>query len=330
MPTMSATDYYATLGVPRTATQDEIKKAYKKLARENHPNRAKGDAAAAERYKQAGEAYETLSDPDKRRRYDQFGADYKKMPEGYGAGGFGGGGFGGGGFGGGGFGGGQRGQRGGSGPIDLGDLFGGGAGGEVDLGDIFGGAFGGGGGRRASRKGSDIRQQITVPFTVAATGGTHELTLQRGSQRDTLSVRIPAGLKDGATIRLKGQGETGAAEPGDLLVTVTVAPHPYFRREGDNVLVDLPVSISEAALGGKVDCPTLDGEPVTLTLPPGTASGAKLRLREKGFANAKTQSRGDQLTVIKIVPPKTLSDEQRELMEQFAATEGGSVRDGKF
>ena len=319
MPTMSATDYYQTLGVPRTATQEEIKKAYKKLARENHPDRAKGDDAAAERYKQAGEAYETLSDPDKRKRYDQFGADYKKMPEGYGSG-FPGGGFPGGGYGGG------RGR--GSGPIDLGDIFGG-AGGEVDLGDIFGGAFGGAG--RRPRKGRDLRQKITIPFTVAASGGTHELTLQRDGQRDTLSVRIPAGLKDGATIRLKGQGEPGASgQPGDLLVDVAVAAHPYFRREGDNVLLDLPISIAEATLGAKVDCPTLDGETVTLTVPPGTASGAKLRLREKGFVSSKSKTRGDQLAVIKIVPPKELTDAQREAIEAFAAAEEGSVRDGKW
>ena len=318
MPTMArdTTDYYAVLGVSRTATQDEIKKAYKKLARENHPDRAKGDEAAAERYKQAGEAYETLSDPDKRKRYDQFGADYKKMPEGYG--GFGGGGYGGGGFGGG---------RGGSGPIDLGDLFGQG-GGEVDLGDIFGGAFGGAG--RRPRRGRDIRQSITIPFTVAAIGGQHELTIHRDGNRQTLSVRIPAGLKDGATIRLAGQGEPGASGTGDLLVDVAVAPHPYFRREGDNVLVDVPVTITEAALGGKIDCPTLAGETVTMTLPAGTASGSKLRLRGQGFPKAKSSEKGDQLVVIKIVPPKPLSDRQRDLLEQLAELMPENPRDGKW
>ena len=315
MPKMAkdTTDYYAVLGVPRTATQDEIKKAYKKLARENHPDKAKDNPAAAATYKQAGEAYETLSDPDKRKKYDQFGADYKRMPDGFegfgGAGGFGGGG------------------RGGAGPIDLNDMFGGGAGG-VDLGDIFGGAFGGAG--RRPRKGRDLKQQITVPFTTAARGGQHELSLVRDGQTQTLSIRIPAGLKNGATIRLAGQGEPGAAGAGDLLVTVSVGPHPYFRREGDNVLVDLPVSVPEATLGAKVDCPTLDGETVTLTLPPGTASGSKLRLRGKGFKKSKSEEMGDQLAVIKIVPPKSLTDEQRALVEQLAESLDGSVREGKW
>ena len=312
------TDYYAILGVPRTATQDEIKKAYKRLARENHPDKAKDDQAAAERYKQAGEAYETLSDPEKRKKYDQFGADYKRMPDGFD--GFGGGGFGGGG----GFRGGPR-----SGPIDLGDLFGAGGGGQVDLGDIFGGAFGGGGGRRGPTKGRDIRQEITVPFTTAALGGSHDLTVNRGGQRQTLSVRIPAGIKSGKTVRLAGQGESGEAGSGDLLVTVNVGAHPYFRREGDNVLLDLPVSITEATLGAKVDCPTMGGETVTLSVPPGTASGAKLRLRGKGFPTSGGGS-GDQLAAIKIVPPKTLSDDQRELVEKLAELSSESPREGKW
>ena len=309
-----ASDYYAVLGVPRTATQEEIKKAYKKIARENHPDRAGDKPEAAETYKQAGEAYETLSDPDKRRKYDEFGADYKRMPEGFGGGGFGGGG---GGYG-----------R-GAGPIDLGDLFGqrGGTEQGFDFNDLFGGGFGGG--SRRPRKGGDVKQSITVPFTVAARGGRHELTLQRNGEQQTLSIRIPAGLKDGKTIRLAGQGEQGEAGAGDLLVTVSVAPHPYFRREGDNVVLDLPITIAEATLGGKVDCPTLAGESVTLTVPPGTASGAKLRLRGQGFPKSGG-GEGDQLAVIKIVPPKSLSDEQRSLVEQLAQTLTESPREGRW
>jgi curved DNA-binding protein len=310
-------DYYKTLGVSRTATRDEIRKAYKKIARENHPDVKPDDKAAAERFKQATEAYEVLGDEDKRKQYDQFGAAYRH------AGGAAGSPFG---------------QRGGSGPIDLSDLFGG----EFDLGDLFGGAAGGGGVRGGFRggagtqrgpqpmRGQDIRTVIQVPFHVSAVGGSHDITLQRGGEVEKLEVKVPAGMKPGGTLRLSGKGEPGinGGPAGDLLVTVNVAAHPYFRREGNNVLVDVPLTLSEAGLGAKVDVPTLTGEQVTLTIPPGTPSGAKLRLKGKGFPDQKTKQPGDQFVVVKIVPPRTLPDSARELLQQFANEVPQAPREG--
>lgn len=298
-------DYYKVLGVPKNATADQIRKAYKKIARQNHPDAKPGDTAAAERFKQAAEAYEVLGDADKRKQYDQFGDAYKYAQA---AGGAGGGPFPGGGF------------RGGSGPIDLGDLFGG----QVDLGDIFGGAFGqqfggGGGGRTRAqpRRGSDLRSEINVPFTVAASGGDHDVSLQRNGKVERMTVKIPPGVREGSVIRLAGQGEPGDAGAGDLLVTVRVAPHPYFRREGNDILLDVPVTIAEAALGTKVDVPTLSDGQVTLTIPAGTSSGTKIRMRGLGVADPKTKARGDQFVVVKIVVPRTLDERAADLLRQF-------------
>jgi curved DNA-binding protein len=309
-------DYYKTLGVSRTATKEEIRKAYKKIARENHPDVKPDDKAAGERFKQATEAYEVLGDEDKRKQYDQFGAAYRH------AGGAAGSPFG---------------QRGGSGPIDLSDLFGG----EFDLGDLFGGGAGGGfrgGFRRGAgpqrgpqpMRGQDIRTVIQVPFHVSAVGGSHDITIQRGGEIEKLEVKIPAGIKPGGALRLSGKGEPGrnGGAAGDLLVTVEIAAHPYFRREGNNVLVDLPLTLTEAALGAKVDVPTLTGEQVTLTIPPGTPSGARLRLKGKGFPDQKSKQPGDQFVVVKIVPPKGLSDSARELLQQFANEVPQAPREG--
>ncbi|MFH5805252.1 DnaJ C-terminal domain-containing protein [Alienimonas sp. DA493] len=318
-----ADDYYKTLGVSRTADAAEIRKAYRKLARENHPDRNPDDPKAAETFKAVGEAYGVLSDPEKRAQYDRFGANYKQFGGGRPGGGnpFGGGGNP---FGGGGFGGGQQ--------VDVSDLFGDGG---FDLNDLLGGLggagargprgggspFGGAGARGArtrSRKGADVRTTVTVPFHVAARGGEYELTLDRGGKRESLTVKIPAGIADGGTMRLAGKGEPGAGgAAGDLLLTVKTAPHPVFRRDGANLVMDLPLTPAEAALGAKVDVPTLSEGTVTLTIPPGTASGAKLRLRGKGVPNPKTKTDGDQIVQTKIVVPKSLSERQRELYEEL-------------
>ena len=322
-----ADDYYSTLGVSRGATAEEIRKAYRKLAKQNHPDRNPDDPAAVERYKQAGEAYAVLSDADKRKQYDRFGANYKQ----YGGGAGGGSPFGGGGAPFGGAGGGS--PFGGGGAVDLQDLFGGGGSG-FDLNDLFGGggpARGAGRGARRgpfgganrggpqTRKGADVKSEIAVPFALAAEGGEYELDLDRGGRRETLGVKIPAGVPDGGTIRLSGRGEPspGGGPAGDLLLTVKVGPHPIFTRDGANLLMDLPLTPAEAALGAKVDVPTLSGETVTLTIPPGTGGGAKLRLRGKGVPDRKTGSRGDQLVRTKLVVPKSPSAEQRELYERL-------------
>jgi curved DNA-binding protein len=295
---MPATDFYATLGVPSTASAEEIRKAHKKLSRKYHPDANQDDKTAEAKFKEVQTAFEVLGDEDKRKKYDQFGpaAFEGGMPQG--------------GF-----------HRGPGGGPDLSDLFGG----QVDLGDLFGG-FGGGGNRRGNgrtarpRKGEDSQVEITVPFTIACEGGSHELQLNRGGSVERLTVKIPAGIDHGAVIRLGGQGEPGygGGPAGDLLCTVRVAPHPWFRREGQNLLVDVPVSLTEAALGGKVDCPTLSEGRVTLTLPAGTASGSKLRLKGKGVLDRQTNQRGDQFAVVKIVPPTNVTPAVRDLLERLA------------
>ncbi|SFJ48180.1 DnaJ C-terminal domain-containing protein [Planctomicrobium piriforme] len=313
---MPQQDYYQILGVSRDATAEQIRKAFKKIARENHPDAKKDDPAAAERFKAAAEAYDVLGDEEKRKKYDQFGANWKHFKDGqspYAGGGSGGGG-------------GNPFRSGGPVDVDLRDIFGGQ--GAVDLEEIFGGMFGGGGGRRSAgrgraprpQKGEDLSATIQVPFQTAAVGGNYDLSLQRNGKPEELSVKIPVGIEDGQTIRLGGQGEPGhqGGPAGDLLLTVQVAPHPYFRREGRNVLVDVPVSMTEAALGTKIDVPTLSDGIVSMTLPAGTSSGAKLRLKGKGIEHPKSGTRGDLFVLIKIVVPKGLDARSKELLEEFA------------
>jgi curved DNA-binding protein len=208
--------------------------------------------------------------------------------------------------------------------VDLESVFGQGG---VDLGDLFGGVFGGrgtGGGRRRSppaQKGEDFQTSILIPFQMAATGGTYDVSINRDGKVDTLGVKVPAGVQQGDTIRLGQQGSpgSGGGPAGDLLIMVQIAPHPYFRRDGNDVLLDCPLSVTEALLGTRVDVPTLTEGQVTLTIPAGTSSGAKLRLRGKGFPNRKTGTSGDQYVIAKIVVPKTVDTETRDLLSQLAA-----------
>lgn len=301
---MPANDYYKSLGVSQDASADEIKKAYRKLAKKYHPDAKPDDAAAAARFKEIQEAFDVLGDDEKRKNYDRFGSAFPH--------------------------GGARGGQpfnwstaggGQGGPIDMSDLFGQ-HGGQIDLGDLFGGAFGRGGGRRAQPRpqaGEDVTAEVEVPFNVAAEGGSHDIHLSRNGQAEHLSVKIPAGVDSGSVIRLAGQGEPGHAggPAGDLLITVRVATHPWFRREGTNLLLDLPLTITEATLGAKVEVPTLSEGKVTLTIPPGTSSGAKLRLRGKGIVDRSTKQPGDQLVVVKIVVPGNLSPRAKELVQEL-------------
>ncbi len=307
---MSKRDYYEVLGVSRSASKDEIRKAYKKLARKFHPDVKPADPDSEKKFSEITEAYDVLSDEEKRKNFDQFGHAFR----------------------------GAGGAPAGGNPFQG---FGGGSGGgSFDLEDLLGGMFGGGrgggaagGGRRGqprAHKGSDVKAEITVSFTVAVEGGEHSLTVQQGSTHEQLSVKIPAGIDDGQTIRLAGQGSpgTGGGTAGDLLVTIHIAPHPWFRREGHNLLVDVPVTPSEAALGAKVDVPTLTEGVLVLSVPPGTSSGAKLRLRGKGVRKPKSDDRGDQFVVLKIVMPKELSEEARALYQQLAELPSVDPRDG--
>ncbi len=288
---MSKRDFYEVLGVSRSASQAEIRKAYKKLAKKFHPDVKPADSDAEQKFSEMTEAYEVLGDDEKRKKYDQFGHDFK------GAG-------------------------------SSGNPFQGGGGASFDLDDILGGMFGGGknpfgGGRRGqprAQKGQDATAEITVPFIVAVDGGEHSLNVQYGSKNERLNLKVPAGIEDGQSIRLSGQGHpgSGGGTAGDLLVTVRVARHPWFRREGQSLLVEVPVTPAEAAMGAKVDVPTLSEGTVVLSVPPGTSSGAKLRLRGKGVRNTRTAERGDQFVVLKIVVPKEMTDEVREVYLRLA------------
>ncbi|MBV9883369.1 MAG: J domain-containing protein [Sphingomonadaceae bacterium] len=283
-------DLYNQLNVPRGASEAEIKKAYRKLAKELHPDRNKDNPKATERFAKVTQAYDILTDKDKRAQYDRGEIDEEgnpRMPFGFGGGGPGAGaGRAGGGF---------RGPNGepfefsgGGEAADISDLFEG----------LFGGRRGGGGGpfsgfgRRSAppQKGADVAYRLDVPFEDAARLAGQRVTLSSGK---TLDIKLPAGVEDGTRIRLSGQGQPGPAGNGDALVTINIAPHRFYRREGDNIRLDLPVSIDEAVLGGKVRVPTVDG-PVMLSIPKGSSSGKVLRLKGKGFTG-KNGQRGDQL-----------------------------------
>ena len=359
-------DYYEVLGVSKGASEDEIKKAYKKMARKYHPDLNPGDKSAEEKFKEVNEAYEVLSDTDKRARYDQYG--HAGVEPNFGAGGLGGG------F---------------DGSFDFGDL-----------GDIFCSFFGGGfgGGRRtnpnAPQRGESIRMSIAISFGEAAFGCEKEVTVERyetcdtchgsgcapgtspevcpdchgtgtvqvrrqtpmgvfatsapcakcggkgriihqpckdcrGSgmvrKKKTIQASIPAGIDNGQTISIRGQGNAGknGGPAGDLLITITVRPHELFRREGTSVLCEAPITFTQAVLGAELEIPTIDGK-VKYTLPEGTQSGTTFRLKGKGIPSINGRGRGDQYVTVYIETPKNLNKEQKEALKKFAETMGES------
>jgi curved DNA-binding protein len=299
-------DYYETLGVKRDATEEEIKKAYRKLARQYHPDRNPGDKQAETRFKEVQDAYDVLSDKTKRAQYDQFGfagpgADFAGAGAGQGPGSytfhFGGGP---GGF-----------NAEGMDPQQAAEIFsqlfgGRGSPGGVDMGDLFGGGGRRGRGPRNRRPppAQDVEAEVTIPFLTAAQGGSVDLTV--GGHE--LAVKIPAGVESGQTLRLAGQAPGG----GNLLLKLRVEPHPYFRREGKDIILEVPLSLPEAVLGARVDVPTLDGTRLTVKVPPGTSSGSRLRLRGKGVKG------GDQYIEVKVAVPAPKDERSRELIEEFA------------
>ncbi|MDW8124606.1 MAG: DnaJ C-terminal domain-containing protein [Geminicoccaceae bacterium] len=303
---------YDELGVPRNASEEEIARAFRRLAKTCHPDLHPGDKAAEEKFKRISAAYEILSDKNKRARYDRGEIDEMGRERAFAGGGFeAGGGFrpGGGGF---------RFEFGGAGlNLDeiLGDLFGRRRG--PRSGGPFGGFTGGFGAGFEAEAGEDVRVATEVDFLTAARGGTRRVVLPDGSAVD---VTIPAGTSDGTVLRLKGKGRPGPGGPGDALVEVKVAPHPVFRREGLDILVDQPVPLAVAVRGGKVRVPTLDGE-VALTVPPRTNSGTLLRLKGKGVRDARTGRQGDQLVRVLIELPK--EPDLLELVERWAAHRAG-------
>lgn len=289
-------DPYSILGVARGASEKDIKSAYRKLAKELHPDRNQDNPKAAERFSEVTRAYDLLSDKDKRARFDRGEIDIDGNP----TGGFGFGGGPGGGFGGGS----QRGFR-----ADGFEGFGGGDG--IDIGDIFEGLFGGrggmggspGGGRRAAPKGANVAYKLGVSLPDAATRATQRITLSDGK---TIDLKLPAGVEDGTQMRLAGKGEPGPGGAGDAIVTIHLQPHPFFKRDGDNLRIDVPISLDEAVNGAKVKVPTADGA-VMLTIAPGTSSGKTLRLKDKGFTR-KDGTRGDQLITIEVQLPENDPD----------------------
>ena len=366
-------DFYEVLGVPRSATDDEIKKAYRKLAKKYHPDLNPDDSSAEQKFKEVSEAYEILSDKEKRSRYDQFG--HAGVDPNFGAGG-GAGGFGG--FGG----------------FDMGDIFG----------DIFGGGFGGFGGRsnarRGPQRGSNVSTEVTITFEEAAFGCEKEINLYRietcpdcsgsgakaGTEVTTCSVcggrgqvtttqrtilgnmqtvttcsacggkgkvakepcskcagkgrvkknrkikvKIPAGIDNGQTISLSGQGNAGeqGAPNGDLYVSVYVKPSPMFERNGYDVSYKMDISFAEAALGATVEVPTLDGK-VKYEIPEGTQPGTVFRFKGKGIPYLKRSGRGDQYVMVNVVVPKKLSGKQKELLREFAGMTNGKEKSKGF
>jgi curved DNA-binding protein len=313
---MAKRDYYDILGVSRTASADEIKSAYRKLARKLHPDATKNDPKSTERFKEVQEAYEVLSDQTKRKNYDDFGhagvgatpggqagapdpwEQFRRAQQGRGA----------------------RWQGGPGVSVEDFDL------GDQDIGSIFDQLFGSRRGGQAGarsrarpepQRGADIDHPVTLSFEQAARGTHLPLQINRDGKLETIDIRIPAGVKDGSRVRVRGRGQQSQlGEPGDLYIITRVTPHPYFRREGLDIYLDCPISMYEALLGAKVDVPTLEGMR-TVTIPAGTSSGAKLRLKSHGIQRG--EEKGDQIVLMKVIVPKNLDDEDRKSIEKLAA-----------
>jgi len=311
-----ADDFYSVLGVSKSSDADAIKKAYRKLARDLHPDKNPGNKEAEARFKAVNRAYETLHDPKKRALYDEFGEDalregfdpdkvraYKNWQASGGNGGFGGG-----------FGGARQ--------VNIEDLFGGGVSGfDGDLGELFGRTR-----RRGPMKGQDVEQELTIDFESAVRGTTLQL---RSADGETVGVRIPPGADEGSRVRIAGQGgpSPNGGPRGDLVLLIHVRPHAFFKREGDDLTIEVPIRLSEAVKGGKVKVPTFDG-PVSVKVPPGTQSGTMLRVRGKGVSR-KGRTPGDLYVRFMVhVPTANAADAARvhQLVDELARYEDPSLR----
>jgi DnaJ-class molecular chaperone len=295
-----ANDPYQELGVARQASADEIRRAFRKLAKQLHPDKNPGDKAAEERFKRISQAFDLLGDVEKRQKFDrgEIDADGREIQRGF-----------------------ERGD-----PFGRGGMGGGpgaGMGGAqfegVDLNDILGEMFGGRGGARSGfggpAKGADVRARLEIDLEEAIRGGPKRIAFSDGR---TLDVTIPKGAVDGQVLRLKGQGSPGRAGPGDALIELALKPHPVFRREGEGLVMDLPISVPDAVLGAKIQAPTPDG-PVTLTVPKGSNGGSTLRLKGRGLPDPRTGARGDLLARLQIMLPETPDPELERFAEQWRA-----------
>jgi molecular chaperone DnaJ/curved DNA-binding protein len=305
-----AEDYYKILGVDRGASSADIQKAYRKLARKYHPDVNPDDQSAKAKFQELQRAFDVLNDPEKRKLYDQYGSAFEQMGAGAGP---------------------RGGRTWGTGPggeeVDFSELFGrfgGGGGSEYEsspFGDLFGQFRRSGRGQRRPQpqemRGSDLATELEVPFSTAVLGGQAQISLRRdGGKVETLNVKIPAGIDDGKKIRLRGQGESvPGGTPGDILITIHVSAHPWFTRHGNDLEVRVPVTLSEAAQGAKVDVPTPKGT-IALRVPAGSSSGKRLRIKGHGVAG-RDGTAGDLYAEIQIVLPTPLDDECLELIKKL-------------
>jgi curved DNA-binding protein len=319
---MDFKDYYATLGIPKTASEKEIKQAFRKLARKYHPDVNPGDKAAEARFKEINEANEVLSDPEKRKKYDELGANWQAYERAQAAGGGPGGPF--------------AGQwsyaPGGSGGFrpmtedEVADMFGGD---ESPFSDFFRTFFGGGGGsERASRaprnrRGRDVEHEIELNLEEASQGSVHRLGINQNGEHRNVEVRIPAGVTEGSRVRVSGEGERGSgnAARGDLYLRVKLRPHGKFDRKGRDLYTKVRVPVTTAVLGGEVDVQTLAGKSLRLKIPPGTQNGQVFRLRGHGLPSTKDNERGELYATIDVALPQRITDEQRSHYEALAELE---------
>lgn len=314
-----AEDFYQTLGIGRNATDQEVHRAYRTLARKYHPDLNPDDAKAKEKFKAIQQAYEVLKDPKKREMYDRYGSSFETAGAGGAGGPY------------------RQSWHTAGGPgfeeVDLGEFFAeryGGRGGFGGFGDFFrqfteaaapGAGAAAGARPRTARKGADLVHDLQIPFQTAVTGGEAELRVRRSNGRvESISVKIPPGIEDGKKIRLRGQGEAGprGAPRGDLIIRVFVTAHPYFQRRGNDLIVRVPVTLSEAIDGAKVDVPTPRGT-ISLTIPPGTSSGKRLRVRGHGVQR-KNATAGDLYAEVQVMLPEGLDPETRERIRQADRT----------
>jgi len=309
-----AEDYYKTLNVGRDASQAEIQKAYRKLARKYHPDTNPDDKHAKEKFQNVQKAFDVLNDPSKRELYDRYGSSFESMGPGGRP---------------------HAGTQGGSGfeDIDFSQFFGerygsDPAGGFGDIFSHFRRAAGRGGKTRAAPAGAaNVESQVEIPFKTAITGGEVQIGVERPSGKtDTLAVKIPPGIKDGGKIRLRGQATTGVPgeQPGDILLTVHVQPHPSFTRRDNHLEVKVPVTLSEAVLGGKVDVPTPKGT-ISLRVPPRTSSGTKLRIKGHGVASRNGEP-GDLYAEIQIVLPERIDEQTQEAIRKLGESAAQNPR----
>lgn len=310
-----AEDYYKILGVSRTATAAEIQKAYRSLARKHHPDLNQDDKNATKRFQEIQKAYDVLGDESKRKMYDQFGSSYEQAAAG---------------------GANPWGARGGANPlegIDIEQLFGGGGpfgGGGGGFESIFGGGRGRrSAGRQQPVRGEDLSVELTIPFNIAILGGNAEISVDRGGKRESIAIKVPPGVEDGQKIRLKGQGgptRSAGGEAGDLIVQLSVAAHPFFKRQGANLEVKLPVTLAEAAMGAKIDIPT-PTDKVTMKIPAGSSSGSRLRIKGRGV-KSKDGTQGDLYVEIQIKLPENMDQESLDLIQQIEARNPMNPRQG--